>query len=454
MRTLLSTVMLAALLCFTASQARAQDDDAEVTRMAKEHYKAGLEAYKNGKYNVAIKELQKAYLLKRLPALLLNIGATYRKMGEYDNALHYYQKYLDEAPADAKDRGEVQNTMAEIQKEKNAPPPSNSTETTAPPETHGTEAPPPVREQPMPKEWTHAPIDAAPPEQPIDVRVSMPVMKGVKVYVYYRTAGQADFTTVLMKRRGNEKVGRIPADAVNGKALQYYIEAKDPSGAVVKSSGSKDNPNIVMLEAGAPSQVLASVEGSQASETRSEEPTGTGRSLDDETAPMTGQLKTKKGGTTTAKRPSGGGGSSGGRGTLFWAGIVIGGVGIASLAGGIAGLVIAKQKSDYVSDWSKNPIDPSTNAPAFYNNDPTATNAGIPQFAAEADAGKLANSLGIAFTTIGVLATVTGGILMIVDLMSTKKVEQPKRRTAAIDGIYITPVTGPKVNGVVAGFSF
>src|SRR3954454_1157559 len=119
MKTVLSTVALTALLCGIPAFANAQDsDDAEVTRMAKEHYKAGLDAYKAGKYDVAIKELKKAYLLKRLPALLLNIGATYRKMGDLDLALHFYKKYLDEAPAEAKDRGDVQNTIAEINAEK------------------------------------------------------------------------------------------------------------------------------------------------------------------------------------------------------------------------------------------------------------------------------------------------------------------------------------------------
>ena len=93
--------VLVAVLCAMSMDARAQDDDADVTRMAKEHYKVGLEAYKAGKFDVAIKELKKAYLLKRLPQLLLNIGATYRKMGDLDMSLHFYSKYLDEAPADA-----------------------------------------------------------------------------------------------------------------------------------------------------------------------------------------------------------------------------------------------------------------------------------------------------------------------------------------------------------------
>src|SRR5258706_8616052 len=119
MRTMLSTAAVVAILCAAPLVAAAQEgDDAETTKMAKEHYKLGLEAYKNGQYETAIKELKKAYLLKRLPPLLLNIGATYRKMGDYDLALHFYRKYLDEPPADAKDRPDVEATIKEIEAEK------------------------------------------------------------------------------------------------------------------------------------------------------------------------------------------------------------------------------------------------------------------------------------------------------------------------------------------------
>src|SRR5258705_5354180 len=127
------------LLALMVPAARAQEggDDAEVTKMAKEHYKAGLEAYKNGQYDVAIKELKRAYLLKRLPPLLLNIGATYRKMRDLDLALHFYKKYLDEAPPEAKDRSDVEATIKDIEKEKASGGGSKPTET-APPPTEGT----------------------------------------------------------------------------------------------------------------------------------------------------------------------------------------------------------------------------------------------------------------------------------------------------------------------------
>jgi hypothetical protein len=461
MKTFLSTVALTALLC-AAGSARAQDaDDAEVTRMAKEHYKSGLEAYKAGKYEIAIKELKKAYLLKRLPALLLNIGATYRKMGDYDLALHFYQKYLDEAPPDAKDRGEVQGIIAEVQKEKaggGAPPPADTNTQVAPPPSE-TEAPPPPRHVEkaidMPKEFSHTPVDAAPPDQPIDVRVSMPVMKGVKVYVFYRVAGQADFTQVLMKRRGREKVGRIPGEAVGGKALQYYVEARDPAGSVVKSSGSPSDPNVIMIDANAPSQVLASVDASHDAEggEGGEQPKATGHNLDDEAAPMTGQLKDKPATKTKRASSSSGSGSSGGFTGLFWGGVIVAGIGVACVVVGAVGLAQASSFSDTVGFSSRNPVDSNGN-PIFFNNDPNA--GGAPQFAAQQDQGKLWNSIGIAFTTIGAIATVAGGIVAIIGATSGgKRKEQPKR---AISRFFITPTIvpagGQRQAGVLTGFSF
>ncbi|MGZ5158531.1 MAG: tetratricopeptide repeat protein, partial [Caldimonas sp.] len=235
------SALVAAFLCVTPAVARAESsDEAEITAMAKEHYKLGLDAYKNGKYPEAIKELKKAYLLKRLPALLLNIGATYRKMNDIDNAVYYYKKYLTEAP-DAKDRGEVEKTLAELDREK--PGAGGNASSPPPAEAPASETPAP----PAATEWKHVAVDAAPPDQPLDVRVQMPVSKGVKVYVYYRAAGQADFAQVLMRRHGSEKVGRIPADAMSGKSLQYYVEGKDDKGNVVKSFGSPSDPNIVRI---------------------------------------------------------------------------------------------------------------------------------------------------------------------------------------------------------------
>jgi len=464
MKSLLPLVALAALTFAAPAVSRAQDsDDAEVTKMAKEHYKLGLDAYKNGKYDVAIKELKKAYLLKRLPALLLNIGATYRKMADFDLALHFYKKYLDEAPSDAPDRAEVESTIADIKVEKEG----GGEKPETPKEV---EVAPPRREEPaprrsdMPREFSHSVIDAAPPDSPMDVRVSMPVMKGVKVYVYYRVAGQEDYKPVLMKRHGPEKVGRVPADAMQGKAIQYYIEARDPAGTVVNSSGSQVSPNIVMIDPSAKPQVVASLDRDrdrdrdepEAREPADDEtPRRSRRNLDDESAPVSGDISDDDRPRRRAERPK----KAGKFGGMFWGGVgmLAGGVAIAAGGGG-AMFALAGQRSSEISQNSAGSTSDGTKI--FFNMDPNVTT----QDSSLESQGKLFDTLGTTFTVVGSLVAVTGAVLMGVDQgLKARANERPRRRRrrrvvvdeeASLGPWYIAPALGPKYAGVGAGFSF
>jgi len=461
MKNALWTVALGALLCSTPALAQQGDDDAEVTKMAKEHYKAGLDAYKSGKYDVAIKELKKAYLLKRLPALLLNIGATYRKMGDLDLALHFYQKYLEEAPPEARDRADVEKTVVDIKAEK-AGGGAKSEEVASAPVAPKEEAPAPP---PPAREWTHTPVDAAPPDSPLDVRVSSPVMKGVKVYVFYRGAGEENFKQVLMHRRGAEKVGRIPGEAMQGKAIQYYIEARDPAGTVVKSSGSAVSPNVVMIDPSAPPQMVASVGGEEskgraAEEAQpQEEAPKAGRNSEDEEAPMTGSVAEPRKG----KRRAAGGGGGSKLGVLTQAGIGVAAGGVAILAGGIVCGVLAQQKASQISMDSMNPVDANNNK-IFFNNDP---NAGATQEADIAAQGKMLNDLGIALDVVGGVAAVGGVAMIIVDqtvLKAGKERPHKMQRRAAprpteeevssIKNWRVTPTVSHNFAGVSGGFQF
>jgi tetratricopeptide (TPR) repeat protein len=467
MKNVLWTVALGALLCAgPASFAQSSDDDAEVTRMAKEHYKQGLDAYKAGKFDVAIKELKKAYLLKRLPALLLNIGATYRKMGDYDLALHFYKKYLEEAPADARDRGEVEKTIAEIGVEKAGGNQAAEAEAAAAKENAQAskeEAPPPRAE--ASREWAHTPVDAAPPDTPLDVRVASPVMKGVKVFLNYRSPGEENFKSVVMKRRGPEKVGRIPADAMQGKAVQYYIEAKDPAGTVVKASGSAVSPNVVMIDPAAPSQMLASLEGEQRGRRAEEQqlqqqqeedaPPRARRNLEDEEAPITGQIEEPRKKRSAKHGPSK-------FGPLFWGGVGALAGGVAALGGGIALGLVAQQKANTISGDAMNPLDVNNNK-IYFNNDP---NAGGSQEADLASQGKTFNAAGIALDVIGGVAMAGGAAMMIVDqlVIHGEHTERPKKRRPRPEPVddevsstknwYVSPAASHTYSGVAAGFQF
>jgi hypothetical protein len=458
-RFVLAALAIALLATPAISSAQEGGDDAEVTKMAKEHYKAGLEAYKNGQYDVAIKELKRAYLLKRLPPLLLNIGATYRKMGDLDLALHFYKKYLDEAPPEAKDRPDVEATIKQIEAEK-AGGGSKPAETATPPSETSKEEPPPPK-KPMPTEWKHNVVDAAPPGSPLDVRVSMPVMKGVKVYVFYRAAGESDFQQVLMKRHGPEKVGRIPGDAMQGNAMQYYIEARDPQGSVVQSSGSQSSPNIVMIDPSAPPQVVASLDTSRdRGDTNAPEPAEVSprHDRDEEEAPLLVEGKKHK--KERERHASGGGGGGGGSHILRWAGVgmLAGGVALAGAVGG-AMFGLAKRQSDAVTADSSQVgrcSDPN-GCVSFLYNDPTVHSSGGDDASFE-KTGKLYDTLGITFTAIGAGVAVAGVALIIVDSVrggGSEKPTKPKRRARDEEtSWYVAPAFGPNQAGVGGGFSF
>lgn len=60
------------------------------------HYQRALALYKERRYEACIRELSAAYELRKLPALLLNLGHAHLDLGQPEQALRYYDRYLAE----------------------------------------------------------------------------------------------------------------------------------------------------------------------------------------------------------------------------------------------------------------------------------------------------------------------------------------------------------------------
>lgn len=508
---------------FSVPSAQAQEEDPEITNMAKQHYKLGQEAYAAGKYDVAIKELKKAYVLKRIPAILVNIAMTYRKTKDYDMAVYFFKKFLAEAPADDKGRPGVETQLTETEQERTAaltpapleparpavemakpetPPAAEpakaaaapavaaapaaaakpAAEAAAPaaaqpgsPDAAAAPQPPTAAEAPTQvaaadkpvTEWSHSPIDAVPPGQPVDVRVQMPVMKGVKVKVYYRKEGQATFDSIELKRRGNEKLARIPAEITSGRNFQYYIEARDPAGTLVKSAGNEYNPNIVLVDSTARPQLVdaqGAMDTSEDDEPARRVKAGPKRDIENEAVSFDignqsamDRLRSQLRKQDRSKAKEGPSFFT----PLGWAGVGTAGLGVASLVAGSTFLGLAYQQAQVVSADSR--CENSKMRCLFFgpNDDPTLNKAPKDSSSELEQKGLLYDKVGIAMTVTGGVVLAAGGAMVAVDLVRKWQARHPKpaapktrkvKKVIEVEepAVSLAPVISPSVNGLVA----
>ncbi len=139
------------------------------------------------------------------------------------------------------------------------PPPPKPVEEVPPPKPVKEEPPPPPPEPEPPsadevKGLQHNPVDEVRPNAPVVIKALLGNDAGAtRLFLFFRSGGQEDYVSLAMKHtKGAEFVASIPAEAVTGRALQYYLEARDQRGRPVVGSGSAPNPYIVTISENAP----------------------------------------------------------------------------------------------------------------------------------------------------------------------------------------------------------
>jgi tetratricopeptide (TPR) repeat protein len=95
-----------------SSPATAQDD----VEAAKAHFHRGTRLYEVGEYRQALEEYKAAHLAKPDPAFLYNIAQCHRQLGDLDQAVTMYKRFLTASP-NAVNRGEVEKRVAELEGE-------------------------------------------------------------------------------------------------------------------------------------------------------------------------------------------------------------------------------------------------------------------------------------------------------------------------------------------------
>ena len=91
-------------------------EDAAMKR-AQGHFRKGEKLFALGRFEDALGEYQKAFEEYPLPEFLFNIGQCHRNLGDYDQAIFSFRKYLRLKP-DAENRDATEELIAELEADK------------------------------------------------------------------------------------------------------------------------------------------------------------------------------------------------------------------------------------------------------------------------------------------------------------------------------------------------
>jgi hypothetical protein len=251
--------------CLTASAARAEDIDSKVQKMNKR----AMDDYDALEFDSARRILTDALQVLHANGLdetatatrtYLNLGIVYingfkdrnRGQQQFVSALKINpQLRIDPAVATPETDEAFQAALKQVQKTVKASKPVALEKPPEPP-------PPPVEKPATPTEEIHGllhnAIDESRPNAPVPVRAQLGNDVGAtRVFLFYRGSGHEDFVSEPMKNTGGaDWVAVIPAEAVVGKSLQYYLEARDARGRAVVGAGSSTNPYIIVISDSAP----------------------------------------------------------------------------------------------------------------------------------------------------------------------------------------------------------
>lgn len=106
------------VILLTGATARAGEEDERATK-ARGLYELGMQRFLLADYEGAITRWEEGFSTRPAPEFLYNIGQAYRRLHRPEQALPYYQRYLDLSPR-APERAEVDRIVATLTAEAQA----------------------------------------------------------------------------------------------------------------------------------------------------------------------------------------------------------------------------------------------------------------------------------------------------------------------------------------------
>jgi tetratricopeptide (TPR) repeat protein len=189
---------------------------------AKAHYETATRLYDIREYDKALLEYKSAYLAQPDPAFLFNIGQCYRKLGQNQQALNFFQEYLKKASADDPNRSQVEARVRDIEAEAKLQ--AEAAQAPA--------APVPAREvvQPAPEV-----VQPAPPPAPAAVIAPTSAAASVEQAVPVSATPPASGRGLRIAGMACGAAGLVSV----GIAIYYYSRARSLSDSVTNSQHPK-----------------------------------------------------------------------------------------------------------------------------------------------------------------------------------------------------------------------
>jgi tetratricopeptide (TPR) repeat protein len=115
---MITRLFLLLMVCLAiAVPARTASADDPATRSARRHFERGEKLFALGKFDDALVEYQTAFDAKPLPGFLYNIGQCFRNLGDLDQAIFSFKKYLRLEP-EAENKEAVERLISDLEEQK------------------------------------------------------------------------------------------------------------------------------------------------------------------------------------------------------------------------------------------------------------------------------------------------------------------------------------------------
>ncbi|HUH04615.1 MAG TPA: hypothetical protein VML75_21610, partial [Kofleriaceae bacterium] len=100
---------------------------------------------------------------------------------------------------------------------------------------------------------THQLVDSADSGEAKSISAYVsPELKASRITLHYRAQGKPEFAEAAMKKQGGcGYSGVVPAEAMQGEVVHYYIGIYNDGGKLIAKKGSAASPNIIELVGGA-----------------------------------------------------------------------------------------------------------------------------------------------------------------------------------------------------------